>query len=336
MKKDINWELILKILTKTATSKEWCYYNKWLKEDPQNKVLVDELKQHIRGDAEISDTLRDFNILAKRLQFPKRTIDKGRKKVYYNMAACFLLFAGISVAVALLWQQIKTDEHPLTYIETITERGSRLHMELEDGTTVWLNADSKIIYPEKFSKTTREVQLTGEAYFKVAKNARPFIVKTPHLETRVLGTSFNINAYENRESEDVTVLSGKVQLSRNKTEQDKTVEPALFLTAQEKGVFTKRSKTLEEILVSDSEESRAWTNGKLVFKQATMLEIMQILSRKFNVQVMADNSEIELCRVSAKFNDQPLLTTLNLLTDAVDIRYKVDGKIITLYGNGCN
>lgn len=116
------------------------------------------------------------------------------------------------------------------YTETIAPRGQKSQIILSDGTKVWLNSETKIRYPGRFSKVQRDVYLTGEAFFEVSKNgSRPFVVHTPELDVKVVGTKFNIKAYEDEQQIATSLFEGKVSLvwhdATSSGEVQKAMEP---------------------------------------------------------------------------------------------------------------
>lgn len=338
MNKRINWDLISKVLTNKANEKETRRFSKWLHQDAENTSLFNDLVAYIEGEEDMQKSVKAYDALNITASSPNKFKQENQSKRFLplKIAASILIFLSLSYTAVLHWDDISSAVTPVAYTETVTPTGSRMHLELEDGTRVWLNAASKIVYPEKFSKKTREVFLSGEAYFEVAHHKnRPFIVKTANLETTVLGTTFNINAYESQGYESITLISGKVKLDRVHVDAEDGRYSALYLGANEKAVFAKNSGAMRAVAITDAPDSKAWTEGRLIFKQAKMADIIEVLNRKYNVDIRTENSEITQCRISAKFNDQHLGKTLQLLALAAGIHYEINGKKIILYGNGC-
>lgn len=176
------------------------------------------------------------------------------------------------------------DKNSATTITTQTlqtPRGKDFKIVLSDGTEVWLNAESTLIYPSRFTGDTRVVELDGEAYFKVAKDAEhPFVVKTQKLETQVLGTGFNVHAYQSG-SPHVTLVEGKVSIkSRYYHIMLKPGENALL---EEDG-----SIRVQEV---DTRCHTAWTEGYFYFDNAPLKDIMQELGRWYNLTIEINNPE---------------------------------------------
>ncbi len=158
-------------------------------------------------------------------------------------------------------------------------RGQDYHLTLADGTQVWLNAESRLEFPDRFNGKTREVRLSGEAYFEVKKDAkRPFIVHSDYLTTRVLGTSFNVRVYSSRDAA-VTLVNGRVQV--------KAGDKAQMLSP---GQQTSLAKTGLEVKTVDTYPITQWKEGFFYFDNQTLFFIMQELSRWYGVNVSFDDT----------------------------------------------
>ncbi|QPH40928.1 FecR family protein [Pedobacter endophyticus] len=158
-----------------------------------------------------------------------------------------------------------------------TMRGEQMQVILPDGTLVFLNAESSLKYPTSFVKQDeREVSLTGEGYFEVAKDkAHPFIVKTGQQEVEVLGTHFNINSYTNEPGVKTTLLEGSVKISAN--------QKTKILTPGNQAVNINGDINISKV---DTELAVAWKNNNFVFDVLSIKEIMRMLERWYNVDVI--------------------------------------------------
>lgn len=163
----------------------------------------------------------------------------------------------------------------IAYNTITTPRGGQYHLVLADGTNVWLNAASSLKYPVAFRGNNRKVELTGEGYFEVAKDrAHPFIVKTTQQEVKVLGTHFNINAYNDEPSVKTTLLEGSVKVTA--TMGVKTIAPGQQAVLSNTGITAVEANT---------EEAVAWKNGDFDFNSEKIESIMKKLSRWYNIGV---------------------------------------------------
>ncbi len=158
-----------------------------------------------------------------------------------------------------------------------TPRGGQYEVVLPDGTKVWLNAASSLKYPTTFTGSERRVELTGEAYFEVAKNAaRPFFVTASGQTVEVLGTHFNINSYFDEKAIKTTLLEGSIKVSDGKNKA--VIKPGQQSIIQ----FINNSIIIRD---ADTEEAIAWKNGKFLFNYTDLQTIMRQLSRWYDVDV---------------------------------------------------
>lgn len=171
-----------------------------------------------------------------------------------------------------------TENDEAFYNTISTPRGGQYHVTLSDGTEVWLNAASSIRFPVVFKGAERRVEVTGETYFEVAKNtAIPFKVKAASSEVEVLGTHFNINAYEDEPAIKTTLLEGKVKVSA-------TDQGGKFLLPGQQAGINKTGK-IAVLNNADIEEVMAWKNGRFQFSSADLKTILRQISRWYDVDI---------------------------------------------------
>jgi ferric-dicitrate binding protein FerR (iron transport regulator) len=175
-------------------------------------------------------------------------------------------------------------------------RGGEYNLVLADGTHVYLNAMSSFKYPVKFSGKSREVELSGEAYLEVKKDtSKPFIIKTQTISIEVLGTSFNLNAYENTESVITTLVEGRVRINSLKTNESQLLAP------DEQATFNIKSG-LTDIKKVDVNLYTAWRNGNLTFYDSRLEDIMTTLTRWYSAKVLYMDASVKELRFSGNLN----------------------------------
>lgn len=211
------------------------------------------------------------------------------------------------------------DKNANSYNLMETPKGGEFTVKLPDGTTVRLNAASSLRYPLHFGAKSRIVELTGEGYFEVAKNAAvPFIVKTPKQEIRVLGTHFNVNAYADEEEQKTTLLEGKVVVST--PTQAETLKPG------EQSVLKNNVITTATV---DTDISVSWKNGQFMFNNESIQGIMRQISRWYNVEVVYEDKLPELKvfggTISRFENVSEILDVLSLTKI---VKFKIEGRRI--------
>jgi ferric-dicitrate binding protein FerR (iron transport regulator) len=175
-------------------------------------------------------------------------------------------------------------------------RGGEYHLKLSDGTRVSLNAQSEFIYPVHFNEDIREVTLTGEAFFEVAPSNVPFIVRTKGMVVEVLGTTFNLNAYENTDEVVTTLVEGKLKVGANdKAAGSRVIYP------NEQAVF-RMSRRKIEVSTVDVNLYTAWRKGELIFYNMRLEDIMTSLTRWYSAEVFYLNPSVKELRFSGSLN----------------------------------
>jgi len=231
-----------------------------------------------------------------------------------------LLYSGyISVRNASLKKQ--QEEHVV--MQTISSRqGMVTQFDLADGTKVWLNSGSSLQFPVSFNGVLREVKVTGEAFFQVARNEKqPFRVHAKDLNIEVLGTSFNVVSYVDEKLSEVVLVEGKVNLS---TEVDQLKIDFGAMHPGQRAVYKEEFQKVctEEV---NPEKYIAWLDGNLIFRNDPMEDVARRLSRWFNVEIVINDPEIKSYAYKATFRNENLSQVLSLLKISAPIDYKITG-----------
>ncbi len=215
--------------------------------------------------------------------------------------------------------------------EVIVPYGKRSELLLADGTRVWINAGSKLAFPICFKGKSREVFLQGEACFEVAKNTdMPFIVNVKNLDIKVLGTRFNVSAYEEEENIETILVEGSVQLLKQKTLG--IGSKAIILEPFQKAVFRKQDENIEvaKAKASDVYAYLAWTEGWLQFSQQNLKSVLKSIERYYNVEVVYDCLQSEE-QISGKLDlKDSLIDVLEALSKVADIEYSIKGNVVLI------
>ena len=211
----------------------------------------------------------------------------------------------------------------IVYNKLSVPKGGEYRIELEDGTKVWINSASRLRYPVVFSGDTREVYLEGEAYFEVRRDSsRPFIVHAGDQRVTVLGTSFGMTCYANEVNDYTTLVSGKVKVELQQGKQAFVLKPGTQVE------YNKESGMVRERRV-DVAEFVAWKEGKYVFKQKRLEDILSTLSRWYDFEVFYQNSEMKEVLFSGelrRFDDFNYL--LQLIERTSDVKFIIDKKVV--------
>jgi ferric-dicitrate binding protein FerR (iron transport regulator) len=197
---------------------------------------------------------------------------------------------------------------------------------------VTLNIDSKLSYPKVFNGSTRDVYLTGEAYFDVKHDPlKPFLVHSGEYVTVVMGTAFNVEAYPSRDNMSVTVTRGKVKVENSNNK-------ALGILFAGDQLVINKSSVSSKIERANVEKVLKWKKEDLVFENITFNEAAVIISNRFGVEVLFENDGLRNCRFTGKFSSdhtmEEMLDIICMLTRSY--WHKENKSVIRLSGNGCD
>lgn len=248
---------------------------------------------------------------------------------FLKVAAVILPFL-IATILLLFFRQEPVESNEISYelIEKYNPKGQKLTVFLSDGSKVKLNAESKITYQKPFESHQRLVILEGEAFFEVTPDVeKPFVVQSGELEIRVLGTSFNINAYPELSKISVAVKTGLVSVM-NFTDKGTTDKESLKINPAEMVTY---SKAQEEFKISDynPEEVLSWSDGVLFFENATMEEFVRKIERWYGIDIVIKRKQPVVKGITGIFKDQTLEEILIGVHEASEFEYEFkDGKLI--------
>lgn len=325
-------DLFIKYLQGNCSEEEFEQLLKWIKEGSMTdsgKGMVQEIWNEFEpeaGSAELTKYNRildkihhQININQNSGQFilSKAPVRHRIMTIVTRVAAILLL----PVLTLLLYTNLSERSryaNNLNDLEVEAPVGSRMNIELGDGTKVWLNHGSKLKYPYRFSGKSRKVFLTGEAYFIVAHNKDiPFVVGTSKLDVKATGTEFNVSAYPDDHVVETTLVEGKVILFKNSSSHEiKALSPGECLKFDDqKNAYALESGSIEKYI--------AWKDGLLVFKNDPMEDIAKKLARWYNVEVEITNEKAKEYTCTATFTDETLAQALELMTLPTPVHFKL-------------
>lgn len=238
--------------------------------------------------------------IGKLLEFKQSRKKKSLSVPYRHI---FGYAATACVAVFSTWFLIQnlglmTVEQPVAYEQFSTPSGQRAQLTLHDGTVVWLNARSTLRYPNRFDKKSREVELDGEAFFDVKRNAAaPFIVSTGKANIKVLGTKFNVFAYKGSTEFSTSLVSGAVKVYFGKDDTN-----ALQLKSHESATIV--DNHLVKSRYDDNADFLLWREGIYAFDDVPFNEIIKKLELYYDVTIIQQNKKLEQFRFSGKFRQR--------------------------------
>jgi len=264
-------------------------------EDMSSEALAEKDKEEIRSNL-------DFYI----------ECDKKRlyRKRMIQVAAVLIPFVFIVSALFYNYQPAKEQKD----FVVVVKQGNRATVTLPDQSKVWMNSNSKLVYNVGVNNT-REVKLTGEAFFKVFKDkSRPFIVSSNNIKVEVLGTSFNVKARTGSDIIETSLIEGSVKLSGADLSQD------YYLKPNEKAIYSSSLKTIK-IESTDNEVETAWKENKLQFKSERFADVIKRLEEWYGVKIISKCPKIDNDLISGAFKDEDLETVMKTFAIQYKIRY---------------
>ena len=211
-------------------------------------------------------------------------------------------------------------------LSLITPRGGEFRVTLEDGTEVWLNAQSQLIYPETFAADERRVQVKGEAYFRVVRDeSKPFLVETDGQLIRVLGTEFNVRSYAEDEAVQTTLVNGSIAM-----QPIGAGDAQLLLTPGHQALFDKEAHDINVRSV-DTEVVTSWKDGKFVFENQTLSQIMLSLARWYDFEYeFLDEAASKMVFMGRIPRYSDFSDVIAILESSGGLKFSVKGKRVTI------
>lgn len=218
------------------------------------------------------------------------------------------------------------EDGQLVYNTVLTPRGGEYQVRLPDGTQVWLNAASSLRFPTRFRGADREVSLSGEAYFEVAKDEEhPFVIHSSGMTTTVLGTKFNISAYNDDHSQRVTLAEGRVKVSEE-SETQTGREEGILLNPGYEAVRAEKEKNIR-VRKANVDAALAWKNGLFVFDAESLGSMMRKLSRWYDVDVVYENGVDTLFHFTGRIRRyEDIGGILHLLELTGKVHFVIEGR----------
>jgi ferric-dicitrate binding protein FerR (iron transport regulator) len=316
---------LLQCLDGTATKADYRQVFQWAK-DPQNRAHYRELL-----DAAVaSHLIRPVDPEEQKKVWENISREISVKKAHLSLYPVIRKWAAAAAVIAIIIlsgiytveKHKSSDSLPYT-IETV--KNGKSIITLNDGTKIWLNKGSLLVCDKDFGHKNRKVELTGEAYFEVAKDAdKPFVVRTKDLDVEVLGTRFNVNAASEGQTVAVTLAEGKIRVTTVELQQ-------LTLRQGEQLLLDRKNKKLSVSEVN-SELYISWKNDEIIFEQETLEEILGMMQRNFHINICLENRQIADRKITGRFplDEQPD-RMLKILQKQVPFNYSSDKDTIFIH-----
>lgn len=327
-------ELIIRHLAGEASSEEERQLRTWLAQLPENERYYDDLKKvfelgsaHLTQkkqeiDVDINQEWKKFVQTVEKKEAPVRTlIQENSSWPWLRIAATFFLIA-VSGFVINYFIFKNSD------INFQTADSTRL-ITLPDGSTITLNKYSELSYSSDFGEQSRNVKLTGEAFFEIKHDVqKPFIITVNNVAVEVVGTSFNVQGYDSRKEIEVTVQTGAVKFSMPELNKE------IKLVAGQKGTYSKVAMELSSANNVDI-NFLAWKTRKLVFTESDLKSVVETLNKTYQVSISLPANIPSSCVVTVIFDHQSLESVLTVLETTLNIKYRINGDRVEIISAGC-
>lgn len=332
-------QLISRYLSRELSPEEQRDFEKILHSDPELKSRVDEFRK-IWDAAETPGSDPGYDLDAEwelmKAEIPELVEDSSLIKkagrspslLFYTYRIAAVLLVGLLVALGWRYGSGNMGTVKLVAHE------EALEVHLEDGTFIVLNRDSRLRYKKNFASNGRAVSLNGEAWFDVARDTtRPFVIDAGPAMVEVLGTSFNVNAYKENSTVEITVESGMVALTSLMEKEENREQ--IILQAGNSGTYHKQKQEL--ILKTRANPNNlSWKTRELYFDGSSLQEVVELVNKVYGVSLVIANEELASCPLTATFSDQSLESILNVLEVTLDLELTHQGDEIRLDGTACN
>ena len=287
-------------------------------EDESEKDLTDLLHENWQQTPEGETKTPGIKSLINRLHqglFPAKPSAVRLVLNFYQRAAAILLIPVILFAIH--WFTVKSPHNQEAMATIVSPLGARTSFVLPDGSTGWLNSGSELSYPVNFYHD-REVKLIGEAFFRVKhQNGDKFRVRTRGLTVQVLGTQFDVSAYNTEKQVSVVLKEGSVQILDKNDQASYLMKPNErfdYNPQQNKAVISNVNAT----------ELTSWTDGLLQFKGESLAEVMNKLARWYNVDIEIHDSQLKQYNFRATFKDEQLDEILRMIALTTPMKYRLE------------
>lgn len=343
-KQPITEDLLGKFLAQETDAQESALVENWLKQDKNHQKELDDyryiLAQIAINKAENPAEQINVNVDAAwkkvKSQMQPATelttkvipIDKNILKAPTHRGGAGVgLSIRIAASITLLLAGIlaiflSRKESEIISLKTTNQT---LEQTLPDGSVVFLNTNTNLSYPTDFEGDTREINLSGEAFFKVQRNEnKPFIIHANGSDIRVLGTSFNVKAYTKNVK--VSVESGKVEFKHEKKQT--------LLTKGEEAEFEAEKDTIRKAVILDK-NTFAYKTKTFVFEDSSLEHVINVLSENYRTKIILKNNNIKTCRLTTTFTNETLPNTLNVIAETLNLKVIPEGEKYIIDGAGC-
>ena len=317
-------QLIIRLFSGEAGNEEKRDIETWLKRQPENRKLFNELKD-IWLSSGMAQNPDRYDVEKAIQQFIQKTTFLKEKAAWRNRAYLLTRYAAIlllAIMIPASYYFGKKSTGKSVALTTITcPPGDKTSIILPDSSTVFLNSGSKLTFNNNFSNGERQVSLDGEAYFSVRKDPQnPFRVKTATIAIEVLGTEFNLKAYADEPTTSTTLVSGSLKVTGNN--KSTKIKP------RQKLVFDKETRQMNIQQLADLSPETEWKDGRLVFRNQSLGELEHKLERWFDVELEFADEQVKSRRFTGTLERESILEVIAYFGRSKYVAYRIKDNAI--------
>ncbi|MGM9796753.1 MAG: FecR family protein [Parabacteroides sp.] len=320
----IEEQLLIRYCAGQATEQECKVIEAWLAQSAEHEQLLRQLLSlswhaDLLRVLPLVDTEKAWQRVNRKLGGKAVSLSRRLWMKFQLVAAILILPLIMTFSVLYYYVGQPTEKESDHVVEVRTNPGMTTQFELPDGSKVHLNSESVLRYPATFDKTERRVELKGEAYFEVEKeHERPFVVTTPHkTQVEVLGTTFNLEAFESEPNVQATLLSGKIRFAYTQG----AAMHALELRPGHKLIYDVAASEAHVFTTNGLSEA-AWKDGKIIFDATPLPEALRMLEKRFHVRLILRNTRFRDEAFTGTFTTQRLERILEVFRFSSGIRWR--------------
>ena len=323
---NIPWDAISARLKDEADEDQMRQIQEWLDLSPEHPAILTEIMNvwsvsKNRTEFYQPDLSVNWQKLMKNINYqPQKSITRN---IYLQGLAAAAILALVFLAGMGLDSKFLKPSAKVTYTKIVAPEGNKTQVVLPDSTCVWLNSGSELQYASDYSAKNRKVNMKGECFFDVVKDpAHPFIVQGSKFQVRVFGTRFNVNEDAAKNTADVTLVSGKVEVFNLDEKPVSELTPGQQLV-YEKGIYhVQNAENLEALT--------AWLNNMLIFDNQPFEEVIHYLEKWYGVKIHLDRTLYYSHNYTFKVKTESLREVMELISVITPIEYHIEGEQITI------
>ena len=323
MKGKIDYKQLLDYYNGKYSYNDYLNIRQWFINEHDDCITEEQLFNQMK-DISSEEKVRSLRPIFEKIQYEILLDEKRNERkitfwsFYRQIAAILIPLLGISALIyffALPQEKLKSQ----SWLEINVPSGARVEFLLPDSTTGWLNSGAKLKYPAEFTQH-RQVELSGEAYFNVKHHSNSdFTVDVADMKIKVLGTKFNVSAYNDETVSEVVLKEGKVEVNGSKVPFKQVLQPGEKITYD-------RTKNAINKLNVDPNIYTAWTKGYLVLDNEPLVEAAKRLERWYGIEILIKNDMLKKFRFKATFKEEPLEEVLQFIAMTTPITYNIENR----------